>query len=385
MAVTNLDALTLSGALIVSGATTQTGALTVAGVLTASTTLVVTGAATMATSLNFGTLSSSTQTGVTLSATANSILNVFADDGNATLGNAVYSLIRGRAMLFKDATGITLTSVKGQIKTADEIDFALGVYAGVQGYIETMDDTDVQSGAKVWGVDSSFDITLASLTVDSGGIAAGFHAELTGAGTAAQSSGGILAGLYIDEQVTSGQWGYGIYIASGAAATGIYVASAISATDGRAMKISSTQAVPAMADGYGVIEKELTVTGTATGMINAESSWINLGTSATVPGYCHVHNDGIWDGTATLTSAYVSWQKFHMMLASNPAWCSLYELNFDGANSEIDAMYNCNNPALALGYQAGTPTKAAVGSIPFCSTAGGTIRYIYLYDAADSD
>ena len=208
---------------------------------------------------------------------------------------------------------------------------------------------------------------------------------MTGAGEFVQDSGGILAGLYIDEQVTTGQWGYGVYIAAGAAASSIYVAHTAAATNGRAMRIATTQAVPAMADGYGVIEKDLTVTGTATGMINAESSWINLGTSAVVPGYCHVHNDGIWDGTATLTNAYVSWQKFHMMLQSNPSWCSLYELNFDGAHSEIDVMYNCNNPALALGYQAGTPTKAAVGSIPFCGTAGGTIRYIYLYDAADSD
>ncbi len=40
---------------------------------------------------------------------------------------------------------------------------------------------------------------------------------------------------------------------------------------------------------------------------------------------------------------------------------------------------------MALGYQAGTPTKAAVGSIPFCSEAGGVVRYIYLYDEADSD
>jgi len=385
MATTNLDALTLDGALIVTGATTLTGAQTFTGAATFSSTLAITGAATMATSLNFGTLSSIAQTGITLTAANNSILNVFADDGAVTLGNAVYSLIRGRAMLFKDATGITLTSVKGQIKTADEIDFALGVYAGVQGVIETVDDTDVQSGAKVWGVDSSFDISLASLTVDSGGIAAGFHAELTGAGTATQSSGGILAGMYIDEQITSGQWGYGIYIASGAAATGIYVGGAISATDGRAMKISTTQATPAMADGYGVIEKELTISGTATTNITGESSWLNFGTDAVIPSYTFVHSDGMWDGTATLTDARLAWAKYQCILSSNPARCTLWELNFGGANSEVDALFSSNDMTLALGYQAGTPTKAAVGSIPFHIDTNGSIRYIYLYDDADAD
>ena len=368
MATTNLDALTLSGALTVAGAFVQTGAVT------------------MGTSLNFGTLSSSTQTGITLSASAPSVLNVFADDGNATLTNEVYSAIWARTMLFKDATGITLVSVKGQIKCADEIDFASGVYAGVQGYLETMDDTDIQSGGKVWAVDASIESPASgAVTVDSGGILAGLHAELTGAGSFIQSSGGILAGLYIDEQVTTGQWGYGIYIASGAAATGIYVGGAISATDGRAMKISTSQATPAMADGYGVIEKELTVTGTATGIVASESSWINLGTSAVIPSYVHVHTDGIWDGTATLTTARVAWAKYQCILASDPLRSSLWELNFSGANSEVDALFSSNDPTLALGYQAGTPTKAAVGSIPFHIDTNGAILYIYLYDAADSD
>jgi len=164
----------------------------------------------------------------------------------------------------------------------------------------------------------------------------------------------------------------------------IYTNTALGA-NARGTRQIATVATPAMSDGYGVWEQEVTVSGTATGHINASSCWINLGTSAVVPGYITLRNDGIWDGTATLTNAYVSMQKYHMMLQSNPAWCSIWELNWDNAHSEIDTMFNCNNADLALGYLAGTPTKAAVGSIPFCSTAGGTIRYIYLYDAADSD
>lgn len=383
----------LTGATTITGALTQTGALalastlSVAGAATLDTTLSVDGAATMGTSLNFGTLSSSTQTGITLTATNNSVLNVFADDGNATLGNAVYSLIRGRAMLFKDATGITLVSVKGQIKCADEIDFALGVYAGVQGYLETMDDTDIQDGAKVWGVDASLESPAdGAVTVDSGGILAGLHAELTGAGSFVQSSGGILAGLYIDEAVTTGQWGYGIYIASGAAEQGIYVTMAtIGATNDRAMKIASTQATPAMADGYGVIEKELNVTGTATGHSFAESSWINIGTDATIADYGMVHNDGIYDGTGTLTNASIAWGRYHCMLQSNPAMCSIWSLNFDGAHSEIDGIFSPNDATLALGYQAGTPTKAAIGSVPLFVDSNGTQYFVYIYADADSD
>jgi cytoskeletal protein CcmA (bactofilin family) len=336
--------------------------------------------------MSMGALSSESQTGVHMTATNNNVLAVYADDNNTTLTNAVYKTVHSRTMLFKDCTGISLFGVQGQIKCADEIDFASGVYAGVQGYFETIDDTDIQSGAKFWGVDASLESPSGgTVTVDSGGILGGLHAELTGAGQFTQSSGGILAGLYIDEQVTTGQWGYGIYIAAGAAAIGAYIGGTISATDGRALKISTTQATPAMTDGYGVIEKELNVSGTATGHITGESSWINLGTDAVVPSYCDVHNDGIYDATATLTSAYISWAKFQCLLASNPAHLSLWELNHSGAHSEIDSIFNVNDATLALGYQEGTPTKAAVGSIPIFSIAGGSPYYIYVYDAADSD
>ena len=153
----------------------------------------------------------------------------------------------------------------------------------------------------------------------------------------------------------------------------------------RAARFLYTCAVPAMSDGYGAHEIDLTVTGTATGIIAATSTWINLGTSAVVPTYAHVHTDGIWDGTATLTNANISWAKYQCILSSDPAVNTLWTLNFSGANSEVDALFQANDATLALGYQAGTPTKAAVGSIPFHRDTNGAILYIYLYDAADSD
>lgn len=168
-------------------------------------------------------------------------------------------------------------------------------------------------------------------------------------------------------------------------ASQLNVVNAALGNDARAISFKATVATPAMSDGYGAFEKELNVTGLATGAISAETTWVNLGDDATAPSYTFCHNDGIYDGGATLTAAYVSWAKYQCILATNPAWCSIWELNFSGANSEIDAIFNVNDATLALGYQAGTPTKAAVGSIPFFSQAGGGIKYIYLYDEADAD
>jgi hypothetical protein len=177
--------------------------------------------------MSFGALSSEDQTGVHLTSTKNSVLDVFADDNDTTLGDAVYTTVRSRTMLFKACTHGTIVSVRGQLKFADEADMGPGVFAGVQGYLELVDDADVKSGGKMWAVDASIDVPgdpAGILTVASGGICAGLHAELTGLGTATQASGGILAGLYIDEQITTGQWGYGIYMPSGAAAYGMYLA-----------------------------------------------------------------------------------------------------------------------------------------------------------------
>ena len=149
----------------------------------------------------------------------------------------------------------------------------------------------------------------------------------------------------------------------------------------RASRQRAIVATPAMPDGYGVWESDLTVTGLATGAIAERSDWINLGTDATVPGYMFVHTDGIWDGSATLTTAAIAWAKYTCMLASNPAWNSLWELNFDGANSVIDSIFNVNNAALSLGYIAGS-VSTVIGSVPFFSTAHGALRgWIAIYDA----
>lgn len=172
--------------------------------------------------IQVGELSSTAQTGFHLTSTYNSVINSYADDNNTTLGDAVYSNIHARTMLFKACTAGTITAVKGQLKFADEADMGPGVFAGVQGYMELYDDADVKSGGKFWAVDASIDVpTGGILTVDSGGIAAGLHAELTGLGTA--TSSGILAGLYVDAPITTGNWDYGVYIDCDSVVRGIQV------------------------------------------------------------------------------------------------------------------------------------------------------------------
>ena len=151
--------------------------------------------------------------------------------------------------------------------------------------------------------------------------------------------------------------------------------------DERGSRQRAVVATPAMSDGYGVWESELTVSGVATGGIYERSDWINLSNGSTVPAYMMVHTDGIWDGGATLTAAAIAWAKYTCMLASNPAWNSLWELKFFGAISLIDSIFNCNNATLALNYVAGS-VSTVIGSVPFFSTAHGALRgWVAIYDA----
>ncbi len=161
--------------------------------------------------IQLGALSSSSQTGHHLTSSNPVAVDFCMDDNNTTLGNEVYIGTRNRIMLFKDAAGVSIFGTRGQIKCANGVDFATGVFAPNQGYIELVGDTTASSGAKVWGYDSCIEIpTSKTLTVASGGYVAGLHAELTGAGSV--SSSGVLAGLCIDSSATTAVWQYGIYM-----------------------------------------------------------------------------------------------------------------------------------------------------------------------------
>lgn len=156
--------------------------------------------------------------------------------------------------------------------------------------------------------------------------------------------------------------------------------SAVAAVDGHTARFMGTSATPDYADGTAAFEVQLNVSGQSAGHTNAASCWINLGGSSQIDSYLTEHTDGIYDGGATLTTAKIAWAKYTCMLASNPAQSNIIELNFSGSNSALDAIFNVNNAALALGLVVGDhPDDTPYGSIPFYTVAGGTVKYIRVY------
>jgi len=165
--------------------------------------------------IQIGDLSSSAYTGHHFTSSNPVCVDVCTDDNNTALGSEVYQTIRARTMLFQNAAGCTIVSNRGQLKIkAAGVNFATGVFAGVQGYIELIGSSTVASGGKLWAVDACVELAASkTLTVDSGGIVGAFHAELTGAGTITET--GVVAGLYIDSSSSTERWSYGIYIPTG--------------------------------------------------------------------------------------------------------------------------------------------------------------------------
>jgi len=157
----------------------------------------------------------------------------------------------------------------------------------------------------------------------------------------------------------------------------------VGAVDGHIGRFLGTSATPQYADGTGAFEVQLNISGLSGTHANAASCWINLGGSANIAGYLTLHTDGVYDGGATLTNAMISWGKYACMLSANPKQSNIFELNFAGANSALDAIFNVNSAVLALGLVTGDHDETTVyGSIPFYSIAGGAPKWIRMYDSA---
>ncbi|MFH1605035.1 MAG: hypothetical protein ABIH03_14145 [Pseudomonadota bacterium] len=176
--------------------------------------------------LQIGALSSAAATGMTfVASTGYEAVSVYTDDGKAALtGGDPFVGIHSRSMFFVDQAGSTTAlGVFGQQKYASGVDIGPARTAAVEGYNEFMTTNEIKDGGLVGTLSSQTEISAGTLTIASGGILAGVHVRITGSGTATQSSGGILAGLYIDETVTSGTWGYGIYMPGSFVTNALYI------------------------------------------------------------------------------------------------------------------------------------------------------------------
>jgi len=307
-------------------------------------------------------------------------LRVFTDDVGANIADSVRG-IQSRTLLTTAQSAGTIRSLQGQLKAIDGVNFATGVYTAVQGYIELAGSQTVASTAVLSCFDASIEIGTA-LTAT--GYVAGFSAELTGSGTCAA---GLDCGFLVKNASGAAVWTYGLYVEAAAVDTGIYVGSCttginivnatLGVTDARAIKIATSQAAAAMADGYGVVEIDHTITGTAGSNFSgcALSAWVNI-PSGTVGAskYVCAQNNGIYeDSAATVTNAKLIFGLRAQKIVGDTDSLS-FPFSINTNNTAITALIDVNN-STDLGWTTGVGSTGG-GKVPFCRDGNGTILYI---------
>lgn len=229
-----------------------------------------------------------------------------------------------------------------------------------------------------------------SLVIASGG-------TLTIAGTVATSGVQTLAtttklqfrdtGLYIN----SGADGKLTISADGSGDDDITLSGTVTVTDkltcsnaslpatGRLLKLSGTFAAAALTDGYGALEVDVTLSGSPTDHVAAASAWANI-TGGTVPpgNYVCARNDGIYEATAaTITNAKLIFGARMQYLADDTDGLR-FPFSLNTNNAAITALFDVNN-LTDLGTVANAGATAAT-LLPICRDAGGTLKYVLLYD-----
>jgi len=167
--------------------------------------------------------------------------------------------------------------------------------------------------------------------------------------------------------------------------TGILVTNAtLGVNTGRAIKVSTSQAAAAMDDGYGVVEIDHTITGTAatTFCTSAMSTWVNIPSGTVGAGkYVCAQNNGVYEASAaTITNAKIIFgMRAQKLLDDTDALSFPFSLNTN--NTAITAVFDVNN-ATDMGWIDGVLSSATGdGHIPLFRDAAGQVHYVNTYIA----
>lgn len=178
--------------------------------------------------------------------------------------------------------------------------------------------------------------------------------------------------------------GLNVVASGGSIINGIVVTNAtLGVTDSRAIKVSTSQAAPNMADGYGVVEIDHTITGTAgasTFPVAALSSWVNIPSGTVGAGkYICAQNNGVYELTAaTITNAKIIFgMRAQKLLEDTDALSFPFSLNTN--NTAITALFDVNN-ATDMGWLDGVLSgSTGDGHIPLFRDAAGVVHYVNTY------
>jgi len=220
-----------------------------------------------------GTYASAASKGVTLSATNLKPVSFLFDDGGSALTAGNYRAVISRIYLGTDVTAdaaIALRCIRGQLTLAAGVDIDISASLwnavnSVEGYVQLLGNHNFGLNTRVAAVHALLEAS-GTIGVTSGGVYAGFFAELA-IETSATIESGWPVGLLIDRldsQHTSTQdtWDTGVKIVASSCVTGISVGTCTTAN----IAIAGTNATGiAMTGTYSVAGISITSSFAATG------------------------------------------------------------------------------------------------------------------------
>jgi len=288
--------------------------------------------------------------------------------------------------------------------TADMALSSAGVYAGAWDVFEASDTAkDVTfTNLKAIGCHAKLEIST-NHTISSGS----FHGiNIGNAVVPTMGSATSFAGLYIEKDGGAQDWTIGIDIndattgidigaattgitISGVTATGISITGAsstkistsgtLTGVNGRAAKFSGIVDAPNFGDGYGMVEVEMSVTGTQAGHSAALTSWVNIGEgTGGTGGFFHcAQNNGIWEAAgATITDTVLIYgMRMSCILGDSDSINYPFSMNMSG--STMKALFHCASTTdIGLESDSGSDESTLV---PFYTTDNSTVHYVKIY------
>jgi hypothetical protein len=177
---------------------------------------------------------------------------------------------------------------------------------------------------------------------------------------------------------------YGMYMAAGSVTQAFYANCDVMGANGRIAQFIGSSAAAAMDDGYGAVEIDMTITGTAGSNFSgcALSSWVNIPSGTVGSGkYVCAQNNGVYeDAAATITGAKIVFgMRAQKLLGDTDAVSFPFSLNTN--NTAITAVFDVNN-ATDMGWIDGVLSSATGdGHIPLFRDAAGAVHYVNTYTA----
>jgi len=168
---------------------------------------------------------------------------------------------------------------------------------------------------------------------------------------------------------------------TGATTTAIATSGTSGSATGRVLKGAMTVNNAAYGDGYGLVESELTLSGTVANHVAALTSWINMPTVTTGANYVCAQSNGLWsDSGGVLTNGtFIFGMRAQCLLQTNggASGAEFYPFSVVNNTNVTTAVFQCNAASSDLGLT--TDAGSDDGTlVPFYKDNTG-VHYVKIY------